>query len=288
MSDRVETAIGRAAEAIDRADAILIAAGAGMGVDSGLPDFRGDHGFWRAYPPYRKLGLNFQQLASPRWFREDPALAWGFYGHRLLTYRSTTPHEGFAILRRWADLMPLGSFVFTSNVDGQFQRAGFDPDRILEVHGAIDRMQCLLNCGIGVFPADAAELTIDDATMRAVEPLPKCPECGSLARPNILMFGDAYWEHSFMAEQHDRLEAWLRTLPGRKLVVVECGAGTAIPTVRAFCEDVARLSGGTLIRINLREPEVPRGQIGIDLGARDALQRIRQALQSGNRPDRPE
>ena len=44
----VETEVRQAAEAIKAADAILIAAGAGMGVDSGLPDFRGTQEFWRA------------------------------------------------------------------------------------------------------------------------------------------------------------------------------------------------------------------------------------------------
>ena len=46
--------IEKAAEALKRADALLIGAGAGMGVDSGLPDFRGDQGFWRAYPLHQK------------------------------------------------------------------------------------------------------------------------------------------------------------------------------------------------------------------------------------------
>jgi NAD-dependent SIR2 family protein deacetylase len=71
--------IEQAAQAVASADALLIGAGAGMGVDSGLPDFRGDQGFWRAYPPYQKLGLRFTSLANPRWFASDPALAWGFY-----------------------------------------------------------------------------------------------------------------------------------------------------------------------------------------------------------------
>ena len=48
-----EDAVQRAASAIRGAKAILIGAGAGMGVDSGLPDFRGNQGFWNAYPPYR-------------------------------------------------------------------------------------------------------------------------------------------------------------------------------------------------------------------------------------------
>jgi NAD-dependent SIR2 family protein deacetylase len=96
MSD--DAALRRAAGAVAAADALLFGAGAGMGVDSGLPDFRGDKGFWRAYPPYEKLGLSFAALASPRWFRSDPELAWGFYGHRLNIYRATLPHDGFGIL----------------------------------------------------------------------------------------------------------------------------------------------------------------------------------------------
>ena len=77
----------KAAEIILQADCIVIAAGAGMGVDSGLPDFRGTEGFWRAYPALRAAGLDFISVASPRTFRDDPTLAWGFYGHRLALYR---------------------------------------------------------------------------------------------------------------------------------------------------------------------------------------------------------
>src|SRR5438067_7349691 len=108
-----EVLIPQAAQAVAAADALLIAAGAGMGVDSGLPDFRGDQGFWNSYPPYQKLGLDFISLANPRWFRDDPTLAWGFYGHRLNLYRNTSPHDGFHILRRWVERMKHGAFVFT-------------------------------------------------------------------------------------------------------------------------------------------------------------------------------
>ena len=90
----------QAAEAIRSAEGLVITAGAGLGVDSGLPVFRGDEGFWRAYPPFAKLGLSFEELANPGWFERDPAMAWGFYGHRFELYRRTTPHEGFALLRR--------------------------------------------------------------------------------------------------------------------------------------------------------------------------------------------
>jgi NAD-dependent SIR2 family protein deacetylase len=267
----------KAARAIESARALVITAGAGMGVDSGLPDFRGNEGFWNAYPPYRKLGLGFSSLANPKWFVNDPRVAWGFYGHRLELYRKTIPHAGFAILRDFTKRMPHGSFVFTSNVDGQFQRAGFDPNRIAECHGAIDFMQCTKNCGAGIFPADPYHLDVDPESFHANEPLPACPKCGGLARPNVLMFGDWHWDGTRSTAQEAALQTWLDALPPTvrgKLVVIECGAGTAIPTVRHFSEQIADAFSGLLIRINVREPEVPNGHIGLPLGAKEALSNI--------------
>ena len=91
--------IHAAAQLIADADALLVGAGAGMGVDSGLPDFRGTEGFWRSYPALGQRGLKFYEVANPRTFDTDPALAWGFYGHRLALYRGTKPHAGFEIIR---------------------------------------------------------------------------------------------------------------------------------------------------------------------------------------------
>lgn len=272
-------ALQQAAEAIRAAEALLITAGAGIGVDSGLPDFRGPDGFWNAYPPYRHLGLRFVELANPRWFRSDPSLAWGFYGHRLKLYRRTTPHAGFEWLRRWAEARPAGWFVFTSNVDGQFHKAGFDPQRIVEVHGSVHHMQCLHRCGIGIFPADTCDVAVDESTMRAREPLPTCPGCGRLARPNVLMFGDWEWDESRTAEQERRLERWLGQVRGQRLVVLEVGAGQAVPTVRRFSEQVAESFHAPLIRINPREPE--GADLPLALGALEALRDLAQRLRTG-------
>src|SRR5512139_2167254 len=105
-----------AAEALRTARALVITAGAGMGVDSGLPDFRGNHGFWKAYPPYERLGITFVDAANPGHFQQDPRFGWGFYGHRLILYRETVPHKGFTLLRKWIDRFQLDYFVVTSNV----------------------------------------------------------------------------------------------------------------------------------------------------------------------------
>jgi NAD-dependent SIR2 family protein deacetylase len=274
----IELDLDRAARTIALSEAILIGAGAGMGVDSGLPDFRDAHGFWRAYPPYERLGLNFVSMANPRWFAKGPTLAWGFYGHRMELYRRTEPHTGFAILQSWANRMRQGGFVFTSNVDGHFQRTGFAPEQIVEVHGSFEGMQCTDQCGIGIFPGSAVKVEVDPETMRAVGRLPQCPECGALARPNILMFGDFEWEPAHTDAQMRRMNSWLGHLSGAKLAVIECGAGQGVPTVRLSCERIAREYGGTLIRINTREPEVPSGQISIALGALAALKAIDERL----------
>jgi NAD-dependent SIR2 family protein deacetylase len=270
----VDALLTAAAAALKSADALLIGAGAGMGVDSGLPDFRGPEGFWQAYPPYRRLGLNFIDLASPEWFDRDPALAWGFYGHRRNLYRKTAPHAGFQILRKRADRMRLGTFIFTSNVDGHFQKAGFPIERVMEVHGSVDWQQCTRRCAASIYPAEADEIDLDETTMRAREPLPRCPQCGKLARPNILMFGDYGWDSSRTDDQHALLERWARHLDGARLVIVECGAGRGVPTVRHFCERIAAAAVGLLVRINVRECDVPEGNIGLPMGALEALREI--------------
>jgi len=95
--------IERAAKVIREAEAFIITAGAGMGVDSGLPDFRGDQGFWKAYPAYDRLRISFAECATPRHFADDPHFAWGFYGHRTNLYRDTIPHDGFHIIKKWIE-----------------------------------------------------------------------------------------------------------------------------------------------------------------------------------------
>ncbi|MDR6374176.1 hypothetical protein J2776_000852 [Paraburkholderia caledonica] len=72
-----------AARWISEADGVLITAGTGMGIDSGLPDFRGATGFWRAYLALGAKGVTFRDIANGMAFRVDPKRAWGFYGHRL-------------------------------------------------------------------------------------------------------------------------------------------------------------------------------------------------------------
>ena len=279
--DDLDAALARAADAIRSADALLIGAGAGMGVDSGLPDFRGPEGFWRAYPVFRGRGLRFEQMSNPVWFRRDPKQAWGFFGHRLNLYRSAVPHEGFKRLLRFAQGRRGGYFVFTSNVDGHFQRAGFEPSRVIECHGSIHFLQCAAVCSTETWPADGLAVDVDLETIQATSSLPACPRCGSVARPNILMFGDWDWCDGRTAEQLDRYAAWLADIEqaGHRLTVIELGAGTGVPTVRQECQRRSADLGGQLIRVNPRDDDVPPGGIAIALGALEALRRIEALIQ---------
>ncbi|KPF70291.1 hypothetical protein IP84_00540 [beta proteobacterium AAP99] len=273
-----------AAHLIHQSDALVIAAGAGMGVDSGLPDLRGTQGFWQAYPALAQARLQFEDIACPDTFRTDPALAWGFYGHRLQLYRATRPHAGFEILRRWAEAKPFGGRVFTSNVDGAFQRAGFAQADVQECHGSIHHLQCLDACSNAIWPADDFVPQVDSAACRLLNAPPRCPHCGAMARPNVLMFGDADWVPDRSARQARAMATWLAGV--QRPVVIEIGAGTAIPSVRMFTERLRWQHGARLVRINLREPEVKdAADVGVAIGALEALQQLQKRLNSENLAD---
>lgn len=177
----------KAADIIASADALVIAAGAGIGVDSGLPDFRSNNGFWKAYPALAAAQIDFTEVASPRTFKRDPQLAWGFYGHRLKLYRENEPHQGFQILKGWAERSFMGSWVYTSNVDGAFQKAGVPESQVHECHGSIHHLQCLKDCKSRIWPADGYAPDVDTSTCRLQGDIPKCPDCGGLADvpPNL-------------------------------------------------------------------------------------------------------
>lgn len=266
-----------AAELIAGADALVIAAGAGIGVDSGWPDFRGNEGFWQAYPALAKANLDFSEIASPHAFEEDPHLVWGFYGHRLALYRATVPHAGFDILRQWAERMLLGARVFTSNVDGQFQKAGFSEEQIHECHGSLHQLQCINECKSALWTADAFQPEVDAEACRLLNAPPECPLCKSLARPNVLMFNDWNWVTQRTRSQARAEAKWLDSLAEAqaRVVVVEMGAGTTIPSVRHFSHRISHEFGGRIIRINPTELSVPSSMdVGIATGSLAALRGI--------------
>lgn len=244
LAETTATLVKQAADWVRQADSLLITAGAGMGVDSGLPDFRGDQGFWKHYPALGKRNLSFIDTARPQHFFSDPELAWGFYGHRLLMYRHAEPHAGFQVLRKWGEQCKHGAFVYTTNVDGQFQKAGFSANQIVERHGSIHHLQCSAPCNSQIWSAKDLQPIVDTARCKLMSLVPRCNECGNTVRPNILMFGDFGWLESRTDLQLLQLERWLERVPDPLLI--EIGAGKAVATAR----NLGQRHGGKLIRIN--------------------------------------
>ncbi|BAT71645.1 Sir2 family transcriptional regulator [Thermosulfidibacter takaii ABI70S6] len=269
----------KAAQAITEAEVLIITAGAGIGVDSGLPDFRGDKGFWKAYPLYERLGLNFVEMANPYHFERDPAFGWGFYGHRLHLYRNTQPHRGFYLMLKWIKEMDKDYFVVTSNVDGQFQKAGFEEEKIYEIHGSIHHLQCIKPCCDDIWENNE-EIPVDLETMRALK-IPRCKHCGAVARPNVLMFGDWSWVGNRTYKQGERYRSFLNRVKGKRITVIEIGAGTAIPSIRHTSESLMRSHNAVLIRMNPREFQAPREAIALPMGGLEALESIDEVIEGG-------
>jgi NAD-dependent SIR2 family protein deacetylase len=177
------------------------------------------------------------------------------------------------MLQEIADSLPRGGFVFTSNVDAQFQKAGFPESMVVECHGTIHFLQCLEGCSDGIWPAEDFEPEIDEQSCRIVSDMPRCINCGALARPAILMFNDWGWAEGRTRIQTANFTSWRRR--AERPVVIEIGAGSAIATVRHFSDS----QEAPIIRINPTEHQVPRsGDIGIPTGALEGIAGIRNAL----------
>jgi NAD-dependent SIR2 family protein deacetylase len=275
-----------AVEAIKGCEALIITAGAGMSADSGLPTFRSKEGFWKAYPPAAKAGLSFAEVSNPESFETNERFAWGFFGHRYHLYTKAFPHLGYDILLKWSN--HIGShFVFTSNVDGMFERAGFGSDRVCECHGSINFIQAREPGVDGHQIIPAAQTTLPNLVIdekfeaqgelptiiseRTNKPVP--------ARPNILMFYDNSWVSLRTDDQETRMNNFLLGLKSSnqnsKIVILELGAGKAVPTVRMTSERILRqFPKSSLIRINVDESEGPNRTISIPAGAKAALEAI--------------
>jgi NAD-dependent SIR2 family protein deacetylase len=309
--------IERAAKAIADAEFIVFAAGAGFSADSGLAVYKDVAKF----PAYEKLDLDYADLCRPTWLEKDPSIFYGFWGKCYNDYQDVKPHEGYEILlkikknlfdqkKTYSYKTAEGdektielnqSFVYTSNVDGFFIKAGFKEAEVYEIHGTCDFWQC--NKGTACksnrwkLPNDF-RFHVDMETMKAKEisdhPLknrPTCPKCNGMARPNVLMFCDCTYEDEF--ENDNIYREWKRNIdkimrehPDKKLVVIECGAGITVPTVRYQSESlISDSKNATLIRINPDFPSIKDGNlrprcISFQARALDTLRDIYDQLQT--------
>src|SRR5690606_24008104 len=105
-----------------------------------------------------------------------------------------------------------------------------------------------------------------------------CPDCGRIARPNILMFNDWLWVDGVTRQQSRAFEEWQTAVRGRRVVGLEIGGGKAIPTIRRIGERAVERARTTLVRINPEERDGGEGVLAVPLPALQALSLIDEAM----------
>ncbi len=250
--------------------AIVITTGAGMGVDSGLADYRGNSGQWGKVE--NDTNLNAVEVANPKYFSENTKYVWKMFAQRMIEYQKTIPHKGFDILLKWIKAFNLDYFVLTSNVDEQFIKAGFDNQKYRELHGSIFYLQCNKPCNDKVWRYD---FDLDEFTTEINKnKFPVCPDCGELVRPNVYMFRDYSYIPKRTNEQKERFQDFLNKNKDNELIVFEIGSGPHVQSIRKKTRMLGINFNAHIVRINPKDSKIKAPHIGLAKGALEALTEI--------------
>ena len=156
---------------VAESDNIVFFGGAGVSTESGIPDFRSVDGLynqkWR-YPPETILSRSF--------FESDPEEYYRFHREKLVIegVRPNRAHLRLAQLEKEGKLRA----VVTQNIDGLHQKAG--SHKVHEIHGSALRSYCV-SCRTQYGP---------DYIFNSVDPVPRCPSCGKMVRPDVTLYGE--------------------------------------------------------------------------------------------------
>lgn len=251
-------------------DTIIINTGAGMGVDGGLADYRGSGGQWGNVES--ETGESIFDVMNPKSLEDKPEYIWQLFVKRMKEYIETDPHKGFFLLKKWIERFQLDYFITTSNIDGHFQKAGFDELRIRELHGSIFYFQCSIPCKKHIWKVDY-DLQQLDKEIRAKK-YPRCPNCGEMARPNIYMFRDNTFLPNRDNQQKQRFNQFLDENENKSIVVFEIGSGPNVQSIRKNTRMLGLKYGAKIIRINPKDAKIKEPHVGVDLGALEALTKI--------------
>lgn len=173
----VGSELATAAQWVTSASAVTVLSGAGVSTESGIPDFRGPQGVWTKDPSAAALSTIDTYVSDPdvrrrAWLARRDHPGW-----------QAAPGAGH---RAIVDLERAGKLhtVITQNIDELHQRAGNDPNKVIEVHGTMFQVQCL-SCGLRTSMAQALE------RVTAGEDDPACLFCGGIQKSATISFGQA-------------------------------------------------------------------------------------------------
>jgi len=219
----------------------VVLTGAGISTESGIPDFRSPNGIWAQYDP--------MEYATIDAFRRDPEKVWEFYALRLDALATAEPNAGHYALAE-LERRGLVRAIVTQNIDGLHQRAGSQD--VIEVHGSIRTAECLA-CG--------ARASLEAAA-------PRCPRCGAIMKPGVVMFGELLPEGAL-----ERATELARA--ARLLLVV--GSSLEVYPVAALPDETLS-TGGALAIVN-RGPTAydSRADLKVDGAAGEALATLLRA-----------
>ncbi|WP_461867220.1 NAD-dependent protein deacetylase [Thermococcus sp.] len=219
--------IEEAAKLLARSRFAIAFTGAGISAESGVPTFRGFNGLWKKYRP--------EELATPEAFWKNPRLVWEFYMWRMNLIRKAKPNDAHYAL---AELERMGILkaVITQNVDDLHREAG--TKNLIELHGNIFRVKCT-SCSYREYLKESGR--VDEFLQE--KDVPKCPNCGSLLRPDVVWFGEALPE--------DTLDKAFRLAERAQVCIVIGTSGIVYPA--AYIPQIVKERGGTIIEINVEK-----------------------------------
>lgn len=238
------------AELVRACPPCIVLTGAGISTESGIPDFRSPSGIWAKYDP--------MEYATIDALRRDPAKVWEFYAlrfERLMTAEPNAGHLALAELER----REIVAAVVTQNIDGLHERAG--SREVVEVHGSIRSASCL-ECGERV-PIEDVIAALGEA------PVPLCPRCGAVLKPDVVMFGELLPAAAIDRATELAREAGLMLVVGSSLEVYPV----------AGLPEAAVSAGGALAIVNRGTTPFDRlASVRIDGGAGETLSALAEVL----------
>lgn len=169
-----ESEIAQLADLIRDANRIVVLTGAGISTESGIPDYRGPNGIWaKGKPPTIGDFMENEESRRAYWRRRLESYP------DLLAARPNPAHRALFDLEASGKL----SGLITQNIDGLHQRAGSNPELVIELHGSAHLVRCT-NCGTA-FTGEEVQ-----SWLLAGNLYPSCPVCGGILRTATVLFGE--------------------------------------------------------------------------------------------------
>lgn len=248
--------ISSAKKVIQEADYIIIGAGAGLSTAAGL-EYSGEN-FRKNYREYIER-YNFQDLYSASFYPfETQEEKWAFWAKLIKLNRfNEKPLKLYQKLYNIVNKKEY--FVITTNVDGQFEKAGFDKEKLFIVQGDYCFLQCENACHNKLYYNEELVEKWLKNTKNCKIPsdlVPKCPVCGKNMDMNLRKDANFVQDENWY-NQSEKYEDFLNKIKENKVVLLEIGVGFNTPGIIRFPFEqiVYNNLKSTLIRINKDYPQ---------------------------------